>query len=48
MDISFFHVALGAYRAMVGQQAALLAAHCDINIEGDLAAVLPSQSPGGE
>lgn len=36
-----FFVALGALRAMVGQQVALLAAHYDIDIEGDLAAVLP-------
>ena len=37
-----FFTALGAFRAAVGQQVALLAAHYDIDIEGDLAAVLPS------
>ena len=37
-----FFVALGSYRATVGQQVALLAAHYDIDIEGDLASVLPS------
>jgi len=36
-----FFTALGAYRAAVGQQVALLAAHYDIDIEGDLASVLP-------
>lgn len=37
-----FFTALGAFRATVGQQVALLAAYYDIDIEGDLAAVLPS------
>jgi hypothetical protein len=37
-----FFTALGAYRATVGQQVALLAGHYDIDIEGDLASVLPS------
>lgn len=37
-----FFVALGAYRATVGQQVALLAAHYDIDIEGGLASVLPA------
>lgn len=37
-----FFVALGAYRATVGLQVAMLAAHYDIDIEGDLASVLPS------
>jgi hypothetical protein len=36
-----FFVALGAFRATVGHQVALLAAHYDIDIEGDLAGVLP-------
>jgi hypothetical protein len=40
-----FFMALGAYRATVGQQVALLAAHYDINIEGDLASVLPILEP---
>lgn len=40
-----FFVALGAYRASVGQQAALLAAHYDLDIEGDLATVLPVMEP---
>jgi hypothetical protein len=39
-----FFVALGSYRATVGQQVALLAAHYDIDIEGDLASVLPTQT----
>jgi hypothetical protein len=38
-----FFVALGAVRATVGQQVALLAGHYDIDIEGDLASVLPTQ-----
>jgi hypothetical protein len=38
-----FFVALGALRATVGQQVALLSAHYDINVEGDLASVLPRQ-----
>jgi hypothetical protein len=37
-----FFTALGAFRATVGLQAAQLAAHYEIDIEGDLAAVLPS------
>ena len=37
-----FFLALGAYRATVGQQVALLAAHYDIDIEGDLASALPT------
>jgi hypothetical protein len=36
-----FFVALGAFRATVGQQVALLAAHYDIDVEGDLASALP-------
>jgi hypothetical protein len=36
-----FFMALGAFRATVGQQVALLAAHYDVDIEGDLASVLP-------
>jgi hypothetical protein len=36
-----FFTALGALRATIGQQVALLAAHYDIDVEGDLAAVLP-------
>jgi hypothetical protein len=36
-----FYTALGVLRAIVGQQVALLAAHYDIDVEGDLAAVLP-------
>ena len=39
-----FFVALGAYRATVGQQVALLAAHYDLDIEGALASVLPKAS----
>jgi hypothetical protein len=41
-----FFVALGSYRATVGQQVALLAAHYDIDIEGDLASVLPALGDG--
>jgi hypothetical protein len=37
-----FFTALGAFRSTVGLQVALLAAHYDIDIEGDLAAVLPA------
>jgi hypothetical protein len=36
-----FFVALGTFRATVGQQVALLAAYYDIDVEGDLASVLP-------
>lgn len=36
-----FFVALGAFRATVGQQVAFLAAHYDIDIDGDLATILP-------
>lgn len=45
-----FFTALGAYRATVGYQVALLAAHYDIDVEGDLATVIPGtvaeQLPG--
>lgn len=37
-----FFAALGAFRATVGHQVALLAAHYDIDVEGELAAVLPA------
>ena len=37
-----FFVALGGLRAIVGMQVAQLAAHYDIDIEGDLAAILPN------
>ena len=36
-----FFAALGAFRSTVGYQVALLAAHYDLSVEGDLAAVLP-------
>ena len=36
-----FFTALGAYRATVGYQVALLAGHYDIDVEGDLASVIP-------
>jgi hypothetical protein len=36
-----FFVALGALRATVGHQVALLAAYYDLNIEGELAGVVP-------
>jgi hypothetical protein len=36
-----FFVALGAYRATVGHQVALIAAHYDVGIEGELASVVP-------
>lgn len=39
-DAGFF-VALGALRATIGQQVALLAAHYDIDIESDLASIMP-------
>jgi len=35
-------LALGAFRATVGQDVARLAAHYDIEVEGDLAGVLPA------
>ena len=41
-----FFVALGAYRATVGQQVALLSAHYDIDVEGDLASILPTLEDG--
>jgi hypothetical protein len=41
-----FFVALGALRATIGQQVAMLAAHYDLEIEGDLATVLPSDEAG--
>lgn len=41
-----FFTALGAYRATVGQEVARLAAYYDIDIEGDLASVLPSVDDG--
>ena len=37
-----FFAALGAFRATVGQQVAMLAAHYDLDVEGDLASVIPS------
>ena len=37
-----FFVALGAFRAIVGHQVALLAAHYDIDVEGELASVVPT------
>jgi hypothetical protein len=36
-----FFMALGAFRATVGYQVAVLAAHYDFDVEGDLASVLP-------
>ena len=36
-----FFMALGAFRSMVGYQVALLAGHYDVDVEGDLASVLP-------
>ena len=43
-----FFVALGAFRATVGQQVALLAAHYDLSIEGDLAGVIPGVAEGSD
>lgn len=37
-----FFTALGGFRASVGQQVALLSAHYDLDIEGDLVAVIPT------
>ena len=42
-----FFTALGAFRATVGQQVALLVAYYDIDVEGDLAAVLPELEENG-
>jgi len=39
-------LALGAFRATVGQEVARLAAHYDIEVEGDLASVLPTLDEG--
>jgi hypothetical protein len=36
-------LALGGFRATVGQEVARLAAHYDIEVEGELASVLPAQ-----
>ena len=36
-----FFIALGALRATIGQQVAVLIAHYDLEVEGDLASVLP-------
>lgn len=41
-----FFTALGTFRATIGYQVALLAAHYDIDVEGDLASVLPSVEGG--
>lgn len=43
-----FFMALGAFRATVGYQVALLAAHYDFDVEGDLASVLPDLDGGDE
>lgn len=45
-DAGFF-VALGALRATIGHQIALLAAHYDIDVESDLASIMP-QLPEAE
>ncbi|WP_159351017.1 DUF6650 family protein [Roseomonas harenae] len=42
-----FFTALGAFRATVGQQVALLAAHYDLDVEGDLARILPRPDKDG-
>lgn len=36
-----FFMALGALRATIGQQVAVLAAHYDVDIESDLASIMP-------
>ncbi len=41
-----FFTALGAFRATIGQQIALPAAHYDIDVEGDLVAILPILEDG--
>lgn len=43
-----FFTALGFFRAIVGTQVAYLAAHYDIDVEGELAAILPSFEEGGD
>ena len=40
-----FFTALGALRATIGYQVVMLVAHYDIDVEGDLAAVLPRPEP---
>jgi hypothetical protein len=39
-------LALGAFRSTVGQEVARLAAHYDIEVEGELASVLPTLDEG--
>lgn len=39
-----FFMALGGFRMTVGYQVALLAGHYDIDVEGDLASVLPDEA----
>ena len=41
-----FFLALGAFRATIGYQVALLSGHYDIDVEGDLASVLPDLAEG--
>jgi hypothetical protein len=41
-----FFMALGAFRATVGQHVAALAAHYDLTIDGDLASVIPHLDQG--
>lgn len=43
-----FFTALGSFRATVGMQVVHLAAHYDIDVEGDLAAILPSFDEGDD
>ena len=42
-----FFMALGAFRATVGYQVALLAGHYNLDVEGDLADVLPTLDEDG-
>jgi hypothetical protein len=42
-----FFVALGGFRATVGQQVAMLAAHYDVDVEGELASVILQPEDAG-
>lgn len=43
-----FFMALGALRATIGQQVAMLVGHYDLEVEGDLATILPHLDSGTE
>lgn len=43
-----FFVALGALRATVGQQVAMMAGHYNVDVEGELATIIPGIIEGTE